>query len=263
MNAGMAAGVSRLFGSVERLDATLIVGPGFAVYVGELPALRTLHHVVAWVADDGAGGPARVLVGGEAIVFGGRAHTTRRVVFVDPRTTAGRLLAASRGRPPSVTVPPDTPLSLRAERRGVARLFGAIGLDADALGSDAFAEMAACIELRALAPVHTRVGGSASHLPGGRRHPLPRALGAMGLSVPVAADWYRFGAPVAASSAGVPDDELVSHFREGGVTTASHFWGRIGLADQRPAHVGLVFGSEKIAVPEGSGRVVIREWKAR
>lgn len=258
----MGAAASRLFRSGERLDATLLVGPGFAVYVGELPALRTLHHVVAWVAEDGAGDPARVLVGGEAIAFGGRAGTTRRVVFVDPRTTAGRLLAASRLRPPSVPVPPDTSLSLRAERRGVARLFGALGLDADALASDDFAEMASCIELRALAPVHTRVGGSASHLPGGRRHPLPAALGAMGLSLPVAADWYRFGAPVAASCAGVPDDELVRHFREGGVTTASHFWGRIGLADQRPAHVGLVFGSEKIAVPEGSRRVVLAHWKA-
>ena len=262
MNAGMAAGVSRLFGSVERLDGTLIVGPGFAVYVGELPALRSLGSAVAWVAEDGTPGTARVLTGGEWAAFGGRAETTRRIVFVDPRTNAGRLLAAARLRPPSVTVPPDTSIDLRAERRSVARLFGALGLDADALGSDDFAEIAKCLELRALAPATARLGGNSSHLPGGRRHPLPTALGAMGLSVTVASDWYRLGAPLAASCAGVPDGELARHFREGTLRASAHFWARFGLVDHRPAHVALFFGSEKIAVPEGSRRVLIHDWKA-
>lgn len=254
--------VSRLFGSAERLDATLLVGPGFAVYVGELPALRALGNAVAWVAQGGADGPARVLVGGEWAAFGGRADTTRRIVFVDPRTSAGRLLAAARWRPPSVTVPPDTSLDLRAERRAVARLFGALGLDAEALASDDFAEIAKCLELRALAPAHGRLGGNASHLPGGRRHPLPAALGAMGLSLTVASDWYRLGAPLAASCAGVPDGELARHFAEGTLRASACFWGRLGLVDHRPAHVGLVFGSERKVIPAGTGRIRRTNWKA-
>ena len=261
MTSGMGEGVSRLFGSVERLDATLLVGPGFAVYVGELPALRLLGKSVAWVAEDGTGDPPRVLVRGEALAFGGRADTTRRIVFVDPRTSAGRLLAAARWRPPSVPVPPDTSLDLRAERRSVARLFDALGLDAAALGSDDFAEIAKCLELRALAPPEARLGGNSSQLPGGRRHPLPAALSAMGLSLTVASDWYRHGAPLAASCAGVPDGELGRHFAEGTLRASAHFWARLGLVDHRPAHVALFFGTEKVAVPDGSRRVVLTDWK--
>ena len=158
----VGTGDSKLFASGQRSDGTLLVGPGVAVYVGERPPLRSLGRVVAWVSGPNSGrgdavGP-RVLVGGEALDARDRTAAAGRIVFVDERTAAGRLLGLTRGQAPSVRVPKDTSLDLREERRTVARLFGALGFEADGFVSDDFAELVAPLEMRGLASSDARRG---------------------------------------------------------------------------------------------------------
>lgn len=264
MHFAMGTGDRKLFASAQRSDGTLLIGPGVAVYVGERPPLRSLGRVVAWVSGanagrEDAGGP-RVLVGGDALETPGGSHARGRIVFVDERTAAGRLLGLTRGRAPSVRVPKDTSLDLREERRMVARLFGALGLDAESFTSDDFAESVAYLELRGFAPTEARRGGKATRSPRGRNDPLPRDLRRIGLSLPVASDWYRAAGPLAAHAAGISDEELRCHFRPSALTRASAFQSRIGLGETPPAHVGLLFGGENEAIPAGSKGIVATEW---
>jgi hypothetical protein len=260
----VGAGDGCLFGRGKKADGTLLVGPGVAVYVGERPALRSLGRVVAWVsganeAREDAVGP-RVLVDGEALEAHGRAPAPGRVVFVDERTAAGRLLALTQGRVPSVRVPKDTSVGLRAEQRMVARLFGALGLEAEGFAGDDFAERMAPLEMRGLASSEMRRGGATS-LTHGRHDTLPRDLQRAGLSLTVASEWYRVAGPLAAHRAGISDEELRRHFSRDALARSSHFLSRLGLAAHPPAHVGLLFGSENEAIPAGSTCIAVTDWR--
>ena len=265
MHFAMGTGDSELFASGQRSDGTLLIGPGVAVYVGERPPLRSLGRVVAWVSGanagrEDAGGP-RVLVGGDALETPGGSHARGRIVFVDERTAAGRLLGVTRGQAPLVRVPKDTSLELREERRMVARLFGALGFDAEGFASDAFAESVARLERRCLTSSDTRRGGKAKLTPTGKYDPLPGELQRVGLSLSMASEWYRIAGPLVASCAGIADEELRRHFTGSALLRSSHFFARLGLAESPPAHVGFLFGSENEAIPAGSTRVVVTDWR--
>ena len=265
MHFAMGTGDSELFASGQRSDGTLLIGPGVAVYVGEQPALRSLGRVVAWISGanagrEDAGGP-RVLVGGEALDARDGTGAVDRIVFVDERTAAGRLLGLTRGRAPSVRVPKDTSLDLREERRTVARLFGALGLDAEGFTSDDFAESVARLERRCLTSSDTRRGGKAKLTPTGNYDPLPGELQRVGLSLSMASEWYRIAGPLVASCAGIADEELRRHFTGSALLRSSHFFARLGLAESPPAHVGFLFGSENQVIPVGSTRIAVTDWR--
>ena len=265
MHFAMGTGDRKLFASGQRSDGTLLIGPGVAVYVGERPTLRSLGRVAAWVSGANAGrkdavGP-HVLVGGEALDAREPTDAADRLVFVDERTAAGRLLAQTRWRAPSVRVPKDTSLDLREERRMVARLFGALGFDADGFASDAFAELVAPLEMRGLASSDARRGGKAALSSRGRQDPLPGVLHRVGLSLPIASEWYRNAGPLVASCAGITDGELRRHFSPSALIRSSHFCSRLGLAENPPAHVGLLFGGENDAIPAGSTRIAVTDWR--
>jgi hypothetical protein len=265
MHFGMRTGDSKLFASGQRSDGTLLIGPGVAVYVGERPPLRSLGRVVAWISGANEGredavGP-RVLVGGEALDARGRADASGCLVFVDERTAAGRLLAQTRWQAPTVRVPKDTSLDLREERRMVARLFGALGLDAEGFASDDFAVSVARLEKRCLTSSDARRGGKAKLTPTGKYDPLPDELQRVGLSLSMASEWYRIAGPLVASCAGIADEELHRHFTGSAFRRSSQFFGRLGLAESPPAHVGFLFGSENEAIPAGSTRVVVTDWR--
>ena len=263
----VGTGESELFARGQRSDGTLLVGPGVAVYVGERPPLRSLGRVVAWAAEANAGredpvGP-RVLVGGEALDARDRTGAADRIVFVDERTAAGRLLGLTRGRAPWVRAPKDTSLDLREERRMVARLFGALGFDADGIASDDFAELVAPLEKRALASSDARRGGNAALSSRGKLDPLPGALHRMGLSLSIASEWYRVAGPLVASCAGIADEELRRHFSPSAWLRSTHFCSRLGLGESPPAHVGFLFGGENEAIPVGSTRIAVTDWRDR
>jgi hypothetical protein len=265
MHFAMGTSDSELFASGQRSDGTLLIGPGVAVYVGERPPLRSLGRVVAWASEANAGredpvGP-RVLVGGDALETPGGSHARGRIVFVDERTAAGRLLGLTRGRAPSVRVPKDTSLDLREERRMVARLFGALGLDAESFTSDDFAESVARLEKRCLTSSDARRGGKSQLTPGGKYDPLPGELQGVGLSMSIASEWYRIAGPLVASCAGIADEELRRHFTGSALLRSSHFFARLGLGESPPAHVGLLFGSENQVIPVGSTRIAVTEWR--